>query len=99
MLENLYLTRQRKWVDEVLLLTDVVCSQPHAAFAALCHSLINKWIHRTGTISNIGDLFTPLEEAIHFQLLPTITGRDAFSDSERDLFALPTRMEDLVSQI
>ena len=31
-------------------------------------------------------------EAIRFQLLPAITGRDAFSDLERDLFALPTRM-------
>ena len=82
----------KKWVNEVILLTDIAHSQPHAAFAALRHSLINKWSYLARTISNMGDLFTPLEEAIRFQLLPAITGRDAFSDLERDLFALPTRM-------
>ena len=82
----------KKWVDEVIILTDIARSQPHAAFAALCHILINKWSYLARTISNIGDLFTPLEEAIRFQLLPAITGRDAFSDLEQDLFALPTQI-------
>ena len=59
------------------------------------HKRSVQWSYLARTISNIGDLFPPLEEAIRFQLLPAITGRDAFSDLERDLFALPTRMGEL----
>ena len=82
----------KSWVDEIIMLTEIAKSQPHAAYAALSHSLIHKWTYIARTIPDISDLFTPLEDAIRYHLLPAIMGRDAFSDSERELFSFPTRL-------
>ena len=40
----------------------------------------------------IGDLFSPLEQTIRVHLLPTLTGKCAFSDVERQLISLPSRL-------
>ena len=88
-----YVTEKVKnWVDEVHLLSEIASSQPHAAYCALTHSLLSKWTYLQRTIPGISHLFLPLENAIRHQLLPNITGKDAFSDKERELFALPTRL-------
>ena len=46
------------------------------------------------TIPGVEDLFQPLEEVILHLLLPALTGRQAFSDAEREreLIALPARL-------
>ena len=82
----------KSWVDKIIMLTEIAKSQPHAAYAALSHSLIHKWTYIARTILDISDLFTPLEDALRYHLLPAIMGRDAFSDSERELFSFPTRL-------
>ena len=46
----------------------------------------------THIIPDIGDLLAPLEKAFRDKLLPTITGRAAISDDERELLALPVRL-------
>ena len=43
------------------------------------------------TIESVGDLFQPLEEAIHQHFLPALTGRMPSSEVERDLLSLPCR--------
>lgn len=53
---------------------------------------MNKWTYLARTIADIGDLFSPLEEAIRHRFLPTLTGLSAFSDAERDLMALPVHL-------
>ena len=59
------------------------------------HGLASKWTFLARTISNIEYLFQPLEDAIHQRFLPALTGQTSFSDSIRDLMALPARPEGL----
>jgi len=82
----------QEWVREIEQLAAIASSQPHAAYAALTHGLSSKWSYLSRTISNISDLFQPLENAIRYKFLPALTGRSAFTEQERDLFALPTRL-------
>ena len=73
-------------------LAKITSSRPHAAYTALMHGLTSKWSYLSRTIPDISDLFLPLKHAIHYDLLPALTGRSGFTDQERDLFALPTRL-------
>ena len=43
------------------------------------------------TTPDIEDELQPLEDAIRYSFLPALTGRQAFSDAERELLALPAR--------
>ena len=44
------------------------------------------------TIPNIGHLLQPLEELLRTKIIPSLTGRAAPSDLERELLALPARL-------
>ena len=66
-------------------------SQPQAVYAALTHGLTAKWTFIMRTIPDIEDEMQPLEDAIWYSFLPAFTGRQAFSDTKRDLLALPAR--------
>ena len=85
----------QKWVREQL--AAIVSSHPHAAYTAMTHGLSSKWSYLSRMIPNISDLFQPLENAIRYKILPTLTSRSAFTDQERDLFALPIDWEALAS--
>ena len=80
------------WIQEVERLSSVAIAHPHAAYAAFTHGLSSRWTYIARTIPDIGDLLRPLEEAIRHHFLPSLTGRSAFSDAERDLMALPVRL-------
>ena len=67
-------------------------SQPHAAYAAFTHGLMSKWTYLTRTMSNVGDLFSQLEEVIRWKFLTSLTGQNAFSDVTRELLALPVHL-------
>ena len=44
------------------------------------------------TVPDTGDLFQPLEGIIRKCFLPTLTGQNTFSDTFRDLIALPAQL-------
>ena len=77
------------WTQEVERLSSVAIAHPHAAYAAFTHGLSSRWTYIARTIPDVGDLLRPREEAIRHHFLPSLTGRSAFSDAERDLMALP----------
>ena len=54
--------RVQDWVQEIDTLSSIALSQPHAAFAALTHSLISKWDYLQRAMPDIGELFQPLED-------------------------------------
>ena len=81
-----------KWILEMETLTKIARTEPQAAYAALTHGLIGKWLYAMRTIPGISKLFAPLEEIIRNSFIPTITGRKAITDAERDLLALPCRL-------
>ena len=54
------------------------------------HTVYTVYVMRT--TPNISNLLSPLEESIQHKLIPTITGRNAITDAERKLLALPCRL-------
>ena len=85
-------SKVKEWVQEIMHLSKIASSQPHAAYAAFAHGLSSRWSYISRTIPDIKDLLLPLESAIHQHLIPALTGRDVCSAPERDLLALPVRL-------
>ena len=63
------------WCSEVRRLATYATSQPQAAYSALCQGLKHKWSFVARTIRNAASLMQPLEDAIHQDLIPALTGR------------------------
>ena len=82
----------KEWSDELSKLSEISLTQPHSAYSALTHGLLGRWTFLSRTLPGIGDLFSPLEQIIRVHLLPTLTGKCAFSDVERQLISLPSRL-------
>ena len=80
------------WSNELKTLSEIAITQPHAAYAAFTHGFYSKWSHLSRIMPNINSLFQPLETILHTILIPTISGRPAPNDVDRDVFALPTRL-------
>ena len=81
-----------EWIKEVHQLSTFAESQPHAAFAALTHGLIGKWMFLARTTPDIAHLFEPLESTIRCELIPRLTGQGIPGTNDRDLFSLPARL-------
>ena len=81
-----------EWTANLQCLANIAESQPHAAFSALTHGLMNKWTYLSRTIPGNGPLLTPLDYALFSVLLPALTGRPPPSELERKLYALPARL-------
>jgi len=79
------------WVSELEKLSRIAKYQPQAAHVVYTHGLMHRWTFLMRTVPGVEELFQPLEEAIRHQFLPALTGRDALSDTERALLALPAR--------
>ena len=61
----------------------------NAAFSALTHGLLGRWIYLFRTLPNINKLLSLLENCTHMQLL---LGKCVFSDLERQLLSLPSQL-------
>ena len=79
------------WDSEIKSLSEIASSQLQAAYATLTHGIISRWTHLMRTVPGIGNLFQPLEDEIRHRFLLALTGREAPSDAERELIALPAR--------
>ena len=82
----------KEWSDELSKLSKISLTQPHSAYSALTHGLLGGWTFLSRTLPGIGELFSPLEQIIRVHLLPTLTGKSAFSDVERQLISLSSRL-------
>ena len=81
-----------EWRAELEMLSQIACSQPHAAYAAFTHGYISKWTYLTRTMNDIAPSLAPLELVIRTKLIPAITSRPPPNDLVRDLLALPARL-------
>ena len=54
------------WLAE-LELSSIAITQPHAAFCAFTHGVVNKWRYLFRTTGQINDSLQPLEEAIRYK--------------------------------
>ena len=80
------------WKSELERLALYAKSEPHAAFAALTHGFMSRWTYLLQTIEGLAPLLQPLEDTIRLLFLPSLTGRDAPTDDERELLALPAHL-------
>ena len=81
-----------KWVNEIESLTAIAHTHPHAAYAAFVHGVIGRWLYLMRTINISSSIFQPLEDAIHHQLIPVLTGQVFSSPEVRKFLSLPTRL-------
>ena len=91
-IEEYVQSKVKTWLSSIIHLSKIAKSQPHAAFAALTHGLLNKWTHLSRVIPNISHHLSPLDDVLRSDLLPALTGRPPPSDLECALFALPARL-------
>ena len=83
----------KKWLGELDRLAKFASSEPHAAFAALTHGLIGRWLYAIRVSeASADDLFRPLEVAIRQKIIPALTGQPAPNDDVRKMLALPARL-------
>ena len=80
------------WIAEIMRLSAIASTQPHAAYAAFTHGPSSHWTYISRTIPNIQELLLPLENAIHQHFIPALTKRHVSSKIECELFALPGRL-------
>ena len=81
-----------QWVGKIEKLSEIVDSQPHAAYGAITHGLSSKWSFLSRTTPDIEHLLVPIETSICTILLPKLTGQEAPNDVERRLFSFPARL-------
>ena len=81
-----------KWCLQLKTLCSIAITQPHAPFAAFTHSVVHQWTYLARTVPNIGTFFTPIEDIIRSNLIPSLTGRAPPGDLERLLLSLPPRL-------
>ena len=81
------------WVKELDHLAKYAAVEPHAAFAALTHGLIGRWVYAIRVAEPaVDDLFQLLETAIRQKIIPALTAQPPPDDEMRKLFALPARL-------
>ena len=59
---------------------------------AFTHSIVSEWLFFLRTVPATDVHLAPLEEAIRFIFIPSISGCSALADGERSLLSLPTRL-------
>ena len=73
------------WTSTILNLSLIAKTQPHAAYCAFVHGVSGHWNFFLRTYRHSSSHL----RIIRLNFIPSITGRDSISDTERDLFALP----------
>ena len=91
-MEQLVKDQVETWTADLRALSEAARIQPHLAYSALTHGTINKWVYLSRTVPDISALLQPLEDMLRTTVLPALTGREAPSDAERGLFALPPKL-------
>lgn len=79
----------KDWCDQLLKLTNIAATQPHATYTAFVRGFVHKLTFLSRTTPSIEDLLQPLEEIIQSKLIPAWTGLAPPNAMERELFALP----------
>ena len=80
------------WAIEVNRLAEFANCHPQAAYTVLTQGLMSRWTFIMRTLPITEELLQPLEDALRYQLLPAITGRQSLNDTEREFLSLPARL-------
>ena len=89
---NKELTNKVKlWCERVCFLSKVAVSQPQSAYSAFTHGLFSEWTYLFRTCHFEECQVQPLNDCVFNVFIPSLLGRDAVSELERDWISLPTR--------
>ena len=73
----------KKWINDLKDLAKNTLEEPQAALAAYTKGICHRWTFIQRTVSNIADLFNPLEQCIKDEFIPSLIGR-LVSDIEKN---------------
>ena len=83
----------KEWSDELSRLSEIGLTQPHAAYSALTHGLLGRWIfYPQRCLVLVNYFFHWNRLSVCTSVLPASSGKYAFSDAERQLISLPSRL-------
>ena len=92
---NEYVTgKVSKWNEELNILSAIMATQPHAAFAAFIHGFVHKFCFLCRVCPSIEHVL----ECIRLRFISALTGRDSPNNFVRDLLALLTRLGEMVTR-
>ena len=80
----------KKWVSNIMSLSQIAKTQPHVAYAAFIHGEQHKYPYFLRTIAGISENLKPLDDAINNSFIPAIFGNE-LSDKEREILTLPIK--------
>ena len=86
-------SRVQEWIRNVEDLFEMAQCHPQAALAVLTRGLVGKWTYLMRVTSGDKDSWNQLEAALQHKFLPALTGRQAFSDAEREVLSLPAKLD------
>ena len=78
------------WIEEIIELTKIARSQPHAAYTSLTKGLQHRYTYYMRTIPNISHLLKPLDDDINSFIKVLFNGYE-FSEIEGELWSLPAK--------
>ena len=88
-----YLKKQvSSWESQLVTLSSIARTQPHAAYSALTHALTGRWTFLARTSPGLGQYLQPLEDMLRSRLIPALTGHPSPGNDIRALLALPPRL-------
>ena len=85
-------SRVQEWIRNIEALSEMAQCHPQAALAVLTRGLAGKWTYLMRVTSGDEDSWNQLEAALRHEFLPALTGRQAFSDVEREMLSLPAKL-------
>ena len=80
----------KRWCEELEQLSEYAKTQPHAAYAALCHGEIHKFTYFMRTIPGMEEYIKPLDNIITEKFLPNLLD-SLITQVDRNLFSLPVK--------
>ena len=84
-------SRVQEWIKNVEALSEIAQCHPQAALIALTRGLAGKWMYLRRVTSGDEDSWNQLEATLRHKFLPALTGRQAFSDVEREVITSEAR--------
>ena len=90
-MEDFVVNKIKMWSSEIATLSNIALSQPQAAYAAYTHGVTSRWLYLSRTCPDTSKAFERLEQVIRLNLIPSLTGKTALNDFERNMLALLIR--------
>ena len=80
------------WQQELMRLSEIATTEPHAAYAALTHGLRGRWTYLLRTLEFSAEQLQRLDDTVTEHFLPALTGKRTFTADDLSLLRLPCRL-------